>query len=94
MRAGSGPKGVFTTILWLSCVTLAAAQAPAQPPGQGRGRGGAAQAAPAVQSPELSPDARITFRIYAPRAEAVRLAAGDIPGVGQASGLTKGENGV
>ncbi|CAN5870530.1 hypothetical protein BH24ACI4_BH24ACI4_23240 [soil metagenome] len=93
MRAGSGPKGVFTTILWLSCVTLAAAQ-PAQPPGQGRGRGGAAQAAPAVQSPELSPDARITFRIYAPRAEAVRLAAGDIPGVGQASGLTKGENGV
>ena len=94
MRAGSGPKGVFTTILCLSCVGLAAAQTPAPPRGPGTGRGGAAQSAPAVQSPELSSDGRITFRIYAPRAEAVRLAAGDIPGVGQASNLTEGENGV
>ena len=39
-------------------------------------------------------DRRITFRILAPQAQAIRLAAGDIPGVGQATQLTKGENGV
>jgi len=37
---------------------------------------------------------RVTFRIYAPQAQAIRLAAGDIPGVGQTTQLTKGENGV
>jgi enterochelin esterase family protein len=36
----------------------------------------------------------MTFRIYAPNAQAIRLAAGDIPGVGQTTQLTKGENGV
>jgi enterochelin esterase-like enzyme len=57
-----------------------------------QGRGGAP--APQVTSPELQPDRRITFRILAPQAEAIRLAAGDIPGVGQTTMLTKGENGV
>jgi enterochelin esterase-like enzyme len=36
----------------------------------------------------------MTFRILAPQAQAVRLAAGDIPGVGQTTQLAKGENGV
>jgi 1,4-alpha-glucan branching enzyme len=45
-------------------------------------------------SPEIGADRRVTFRIYAPNAQAIRLAAGDIPGVGQATQLTKGENGV
>jgi enterochelin esterase family protein len=40
------------------------------------------------------PDRRLAFRIYAPQAQAIRLAAGDIPGVGQTTQLTKGENGV
>jgi enterochelin esterase-like enzyme len=57
-----------------------------------QGRGGAP--APQVTSPELQPDRRITFRILAPQAEAIRLAAEDIPGVGQTTMLTKGENGV
>jgi enterochelin esterase-like enzyme len=61
------------------------AQAPA-------GRGGAQ--APQVNSPELLSDKRITFRLLAPQAQSVRLAAGDIQGLGQATQFTKGENGV
>lgn len=38
--------------------------------------------APTVVSPEVTADRRITFRIYAPEARAIRLNAGDI----QASG--------
>jgi enterochelin esterase-like enzyme len=50
--------------------------------------------APQFVSPEVTADARITFRIYAPQAQAVRLSAGDIPGVGQNTQLTKADNGV
>jgi len=59
--------------------------------GQGRGRGATA---PAVVSPEVSTDRRITFRINAPQAQAVRVSGGDIPGLGQNGLMTKGENGV
>jgi enterochelin esterase-like enzyme len=59
---------------------------------QPTGRGGAPQ--PQVTSPEVQQDGRITFRILAPQAEAVRLTGSDIPGVGQNTQLTKGENGV
>jgi enterochelin esterase-like enzyme len=65
---------------------LASAQAP--PAGRG-GRGGA----PQVVSPEVGPDRRLTFRIAAPQAQAVRLAASDIPDAGQGT-MTKRENGV
>jgi enterochelin esterase family protein len=65
-------------------------QAPAAPAApQGRGN-----QPPPVVSQEVSADRKITFRISAPQAQAVRLSAGDIPGVGQGTQLTKGENGV
>jgi len=69
----------------LLLIALVAAPAHAR---QGRGGG------PQVNSPEIQSDRRITFRILAPQAQAVRLAAGDIPGVGQTTQLTKGENGI
>ena len=71
----------------------AAPAAAATPPqaAQGRGRGAGA---PAVVSPEVSADRRITFRINAPQAQAVRVSGGDIPGLGQTGVMTKGENGV
>jgi enterochelin esterase family protein len=50
-----------------------------------------------VVSPELSPERKLTFRILAPKAEAVLLGgSGDIPGTGfgQATPLTKDTNGV
>src|SRR5690242_12468139 len=49
---------------------------------------------PQVVSPEVSADRRVTFRILAPKAEAVRLSGGDIPGNGQGAAMTKGTNGV
>ena len=57
------------------------------------GRGGGPPI-PTVVSPEVTADRKITFRVYAPKAQAVRLSAGDIPGVGQTSQFTSGEDGV
>ena len=48
---------------------------------EAQGRGG--PQAPQVTSPEVSADRRISFRIYAPQAREIRLAASDIPGLGQ-----------
>lgn len=64
----------------------ASAQPPAAPPPQ-------APQAPQVTSPEVSADRSITFRIHAPRAEAVRLNGSDIPG-NRMSPLIKADNGV
>ena len=62
-----------------------AAALQAQPPAQA-GRGAAAgrgAQGPAVVSPEVLPDRRVTFRILAPGAQRVELRApGDIPGIG------------
>ena len=74
--------------------TSSPAATSAQPPppaGQGRGRG---SGAPPVVSPEVSADRRITFRIHAPQATAVRVSGSDIPGLGQNGVMTKGENNV
>lgn len=52
---------------------------------------------PQVISPEVSSDRQVTFRILAPKAEAVQLASsGDIPGIGfgQSKGMTQATNGV
>src|SRR5205823_10051729 len=62
----------------------------AQPaPQRGRGPQG-----PQVVSPEVSADRRATFRILAPKAEAVRLSGSDIPDNGQGAEMKKGTNGV
>jgi len=54
-----------------------------------------ARPAAPVLSPEVQPDRRVTFRIAAPQAEAVRLNGGDIPGNGgPGAALTKNESGV
>lgn len=49
---------------------------------------------PAVQSPDLAADRKITFRVMAPKAESVRLSSSDLPGMGQGQAMTKGENGL
>ncbi len=48
---------------------------------------------PQFASPEVAADRRVTFRLHAPKAEAVRLNAGDIPN-SQGATLTKGTNDV
>ncbi len=55
------------------------------------------QPPPAVVSPEVAADRQVTFRIFAPKAEAVQLgSSGDIPGIGfgQSKTLAKGAEGV
>ena len=76
--------------LMLAVVTLLSLPSPVAAQA---GRGGGPQT-PTVVSPEIAADRRIAFRIYAPQAQAVRLSAGDIPGVGQSTHLTKGSDGV
>src|SRR4030095_16661762 len=65
------------------------AQSATNPPTRGRGPQG-----PQVVSPEVSAGGRVTFRLLAPKAEKVRLSAGDIPGNNQGAEMTKGTNGV
>jgi hypothetical protein len=55
---------------------------------------------PQVVSPEVLPDRRVTFRLYAPQAESVTLRSVDFPGYGMGPGskpipaMKKAENGV
>ncbi len=49
---------------------------------------------PEFASNEVSADRKVTFRIHAPKAEAVRLASSDLPGMGPGSAMKKAENGV
>ena len=80
---------VFLSLLALLTPAAVFGQEPATRPSTRPAR------APAFISPEVHPDRRITFRIHAPRAESVRLSAGDIPGGPQAPRtLTKGDNNV
>src|SRR5262245_9817753 len=82
--------GAFVLTLTFTAAATADQAAPAPPPTpQGRGSG-----APPVVSPEVSADRRVTFRINAPQAQAVRVSGSDIPGLGQTGVMTKGENGV
>jgi len=74
-------------------VALAAPAGWAQPAGRGQGGG----RGPAVVSPEVLPDGRVTLRIAAGRAESVTLNAGDVPGLGGGRGgvqFTKNDSGV
>lgn len=50
--------------------------------------------APAVTSPEITPDRHISFRILAPKAQAVRLSSTDIFGLAPKGDMTKAENGI
>src|SRR5688572_24069025 len=80
-------RGLTTVVFSALCGLIAAAQsapqqpapppspqAPAAPAGRGGGRGG-----PAVVSPQIEPDRRVTFRILAPNATSVTV-GGDING--------------
>jgi enterochelin esterase family protein len=79
-------KGTLGVVLTGAMLLGAAAPAPAQ------NRSGQRQ--PAVVSPEVSAEKKITFRVRAPKAEAIRVAGGDIPGNGRGAEMKKGEEGV
>ena len=49
---------------------------------------------PQFASTEVSNERKITFRIHAPKAQGVRLGSSDLPGMGSAAEMKKGDNGV
>jgi len=80
-----GSQRIVVVLMALVVMGVVAKTCPAQ---ARRARG------PRVVSPEVASDGRVTFRILAPQAEAVRLSAGDIPNLGQGAEMTKDANGV
>jgi enterochelin esterase family protein len=64
------------------------AQAPAKAGPEG------VQQAMFADSPVVSPERQITFRIFAPKAENVRLSGPDLPGLGQGAAMTRDTNGL
>jgi enterochelin esterase-like enzyme len=77
----NGLRVTLAALLWATAF-VPASQAQPAPPG------------PPVVSPEVAADRRVTFRIRAPQAQAVRLVGADIPGNLQGAPMTKGENGI
>jgi enterochelin esterase family protein len=49
---------------------------------------------PEFVSSEVSAERKVTFRLHAPKAQAVRLDSSDLPDIGRGVEMTKGENGV
>lgn len=80
-------RTLITTAALLTVLATPAFVAAKQAPPQG-------PPPPQFVSPEVLPDQRVAFRVYAPQARAIRLAAGDIPGVGRETQLVKGEQDV
>lgn len=82
---------LLLTRLSLAALFLAIASSPISAPAQAPRGGGQG---PQVVSPEVSADRQVTFRLLAPKAQSVRVSAGDIPGNGQGKEMTKGTNDV
>lgn len=76
-------KSKFAVLLLNVALSAAIAQTP---PAPGAGRGGFA---PAVKSPEVSPDGKVTFRLRAPNAKEVT-----VTGFGKPLPMEKNEQGV
>ena len=95
-RVRAGIAGVCLVAVLAPAALVAQEPPRPAPPAQAVPAGrGAAQSPPQFTSAEITADRRITFRVFAPRAQAVRVAAGDIPGTTPAVGaMAKAENGV
>ena len=90
----SGGRRAFVCGMGVVLTALALARsAPAQDAPRERPRG---QRGPQVVSPEVGADRKVTFRLLAPEAKAVRLNSSDLPAgePRQPRELTRGENGI
>lgn len=76
----------FLSVLFSVVIGVAPGSAPAQERGGSR--------PPAFVSPEVSAERKVTFRLLAPKAAAVRLVGGDMPGNGRGAAMKKADNGV
>jgi len=82
---------IAVTTAAISAAFILVSTASAQPAERGRM---ARPQGPRVTSPEVAADRHVTFRILAPKAEAVRFSGGDVPGVGQGAEMKKDPNSV
>jgi len=80
---------VAVVVLAAMVPTSLAAERPAAETPRVRGQMG-----PRVVSPEVAADRKVTFRILAPKAEAVTLSGGDIPDLGRGAQMAKNGEGV
>src|SRR5687768_8938630 len=87
-------KTRMNTPAGLAIVALLAVAADGRAQATNRTGRGFGPQGPRVISPEISPERKLTFRILAPKAETVRLAGGDIQGLGENTAMVKGTNGV
>jgi enterochelin esterase family protein len=91
MKHRCGILLVVAAVHWTTLLPSAVAQEPKDRPPV---RPPAPPAAPAVVSPEASADQKLTFRVRAPSATAVRLDSSDMPNLGRSATMTKGDDGV
>lgn len=75
---------IWLMVAWSGWIAPAAALA------QGPNR----QRPPEFDSTAVSPERKVEFRIYAPKAQAVRLGSPDLPDVGKVAEMKKADNGV
>jgi enterochelin esterase family protein len=90
----SAMKTRSNTLSFLAAASVVASVFTSVTLAQPAARSGRGPQPPPVVSPEVSAERKLTFRILAPKAESVRLSAGDLPGVGQTAVMTKGTNGI
>lgn len=83
-------RAIAVIVIILTVTVLVFASQGPQPAQAGRG----GPRVPQVVSPEVSADGHVTFRLFAPQAQNVRLAASDIRGLGQTGVFKKQEDGV
>ena len=78
---------VFTMLLiaLMACFSSAQEPGPARAPRTGP---------PRVNSPEVASDRRISFRLFAPKAQVAQLSSSDLAEVGQGREMVKGDDGV
>jgi len=87
VQTGILRRAVLTSAAGLAFAAISAAQPAERPrfrPPQG----------PQVTSPEIGEDGRVTFRVLAPKAEAVQLQGTDIPDNPRGMAMTRGAEGV
>jgi enterochelin esterase-like enzyme len=87
-RRAMATRNLLGAILALGVAGTAVAQPAAERPRVGPPQG------PQVVSPEVAADGRVTFRVLAPKAEAVLLGGTDLPNNNAGTAMTKGAEGV
>lgn len=86
-------RGVLASSAAAALLTMFVGSTVGEAAGERSGRGFGGRG-PRVVSPEVSEDRKVSFRVLAPNADAVRFVGGDLPGAGRGMEMARDENGV